>query len=363
MQDLKSNLMKKNTIADLYAIKDNIDTNPSYQRHGDLWPKWKKQLFIDSILNGFDVPKIYLHKLSTPVISKNVSPINYTIIDGRQRIETIWKFLENDFELGDSIVRYRNQEFNLNGKFYEDLANENIGLRNAIDNYELPIIVVQTHDDDDLELIEEMFTRLNEAVSIKSAEKRNAMGGNMIPIIRKVAGHEFFKDRISFSDLRMQYHEVAARMLFVEKCIGEGELKDTKKDFLDGLVKNYLTTIPPAQYYRKVKEVLDALFEIFDHNDPQLKAQARVLIYYLLTREALEQGKISRITREKINEFNKKIKEHKKLAETDMNMAKFEYLQYDRATIQGTNDAGSIKIRFNVIAKFFGVNTSNIDKL
>ena len=73
-------------------MKKRIDNQPSYQRQSELWNLEKKQLLIDSILNGYDIPKIYLHKFNKPKKIRGIE-MQYAIIDGRQRLETIWGFL------------------------------------------------------------------------------------------------------------------------------------------------------------------------------------------------------------------------------------------------------------------------------
>ncbi len=65
-------------------------------------------------------------------------------------------------------------------------------------------MVVET---DDLDLIEEMFSRLNEAVPLNAAEKRNAFGGPMAKAIRDVAEHQFFNSLVAFSNRRYQHRE------------------------------------------------------------------------------------------------------------------------------------------------------------
>ena len=37
-----------------------IDMRPVYQREGRLWSRADKAFLIDSILNGYDIPKIYM---------------------------------------------------------------------------------------------------------------------------------------------------------------------------------------------------------------------------------------------------------------------------------------------------------------
>ena len=51
------------TVAKALAWRSAIADDPPYQRPSAVWSLAKQQLFIDSLINGYDVPKIYLHDL------------------------------------------------------------------------------------------------------------------------------------------------------------------------------------------------------------------------------------------------------------------------------------------------------------
>ena len=40
--------------------RKNIDMKPSYQRKGNIWSPEAKAYLVDSILNDYDIPKLYL---------------------------------------------------------------------------------------------------------------------------------------------------------------------------------------------------------------------------------------------------------------------------------------------------------------
>ena len=42
----------------VYGIKDRVNTNPDFQRPA-VWGLAQKQLLIDTILRGYDIPKFY----------------------------------------------------------------------------------------------------------------------------------------------------------------------------------------------------------------------------------------------------------------------------------------------------------------
>jgi len=65
----------------LYIEKSVYDLNPTYQRQSGLWSREKCQLFIDSIFNRLDVPKIYMHDLRD-----ERQRVQFAVIDGKQRL-------------------------------------------------------------------------------------------------------------------------------------------------------------------------------------------------------------------------------------------------------------------------------------
>ena len=107
------------------------------------------------------------------------------------------------------------------------------------DSFVLPVVGVST---DDIDLIEDMFSRLNEAVPLNAAEKRNALGGPMVSAIRDVSEHLLFAQKVSFTNKRYQHREVSARFLLLELNLkNSNRIIDTKKVYLDAMVKNHRT--------------------------------------------------------------------------------------------------------------------------
>ena len=94
--------LRKNTIWHIYREEQRIQLDPDYQRLSDIWTLDKRQLLLDSILNGFDIPKLYFHKFSPP-IKKGSATYDYAIVDGKQRLETIWQFIRGKIALADDF--------------------------------------------------------------------------------------------------------------------------------------------------------------------------------------------------------------------------------------------------------------------
>jgi hypothetical protein len=345
MSYIETNPVQHATILRIYSEKDQIVGDPEYQRNGGVWTPEKKQLLIDSILNNYDIPKIYFHQYDRA--EKVQTGKSYAIIDGKQRIETIWSFIEGRFCLSDDFEYQDDNNIRLAGLSYDDISKEYPKIKIKFDSFVLPIIGVQT---DDLDLIEDMFSRLNEAVPLNSAEKRNAFGGDMVNEIRKVSKHSFFTTKVKFSNSRYQHYESAARLLLVEVSLEESEkVFDTKKVYLDSMVKKY--KFGHVDFINRVSLIvnhyLDIMSQCFSLNDNLLRAQGNIVVYYLLFKWAEENNHT--ITRSRLLEFTELVRHNREIAEVNYEGADFDLLEYDRLTQQGTNDASNIRERLRVL--------------
>jgi Protein of unknown function DUF262 len=348
---LKSYPMNQSSILRVYSERDSIDLKPPYQRQGDIWSLEKKQLLIDSILNDYDIPKLYFHILD-PVIGK------YAAIDGRQRIEAIFGFIEGRFALADDFDYFLDSSTKARGLTYDQLATEYPKLKIRFDSYTLPIVLIETTD---LDLIEDMFSRLNEAVPLNAAEKRNAFGGPIVASVVAVANHKLFLNKVRFANSRYQHREVAARLLFLEgSIVKSSKIFDTKKVYLDEFAKDKEEKNSKLNLESTVIKILDMMLQVFTDKDELLRSQSAVPIYYLLFREAERQGVVSLIVRSKLLDFRIQLDENRVRAEYDISTANYEFLEYDRLSQQGTNDASSIQKRLEILSEFVGVSKDKI---
>jgi len=92
------------------AHRDWFVVNRDYQREEGVWSSEDKKHLIDTVLKDLDIPKIYLRK---------VGEKECEIIDGQQRIQTIWDFKDNKIALAGKISGDK-----LEGLKYKDLSEE-----------------------------------------------------------------------------------------------------------------------------------------------------------------------------------------------------------------------------------------------
>jgi hypothetical protein len=266
------------TVAKARAWRSSIDEAPPYQRESGAWSLDKRQLFIDSLLNGYDVPKIYLHDLRGSHPTKV-----YAIVDGKQRLTTIWSFLEDGFPLAadfriqgggdtsvpaDAVPPVGALRFSQLDRHWQQLLTETY----------LSVVLIRDADTED---IEELFSRLNNGEALNAAERRNALGGDMAVLIRDVARRPFFAERLPFSNARHQHFALAAALLAVEaaKRAGEPDLPALGDAALDTLVREnrHLSQADRAGLVHGIDAQLDLAARVFAPSDPRLGSPAEAL--------------------------------------------------------------------------------------
>src|SRR6266436_2674448 len=160
-----------------------LDMNPSYQRRANLWGLKNKQLLINSVLNNYDIPKIYVADFTYSQSGLNEDRKPYAVIDGKQRLTTIFDFFDNRLRLDSTPVFVKNQTVQLKGLHYSDLKERYALLAQRVERFTPTVMSVIS---DGLDEIQELFIRLNLNVSISGAERRNALPGPLPKLIRQL---------------------------------------------------------------------------------------------------------------------------------------------------------------------------------
>jgi Protein of unknown function DUF262 len=330
------------------AWRSAIHDDPPYQREGSVWTLDKQQLFIDSLLNGYDVPKIYLHDLR----GRHPTQV-YAVVDGRQRLTTIWRFLDDEFPLADDFRIEPANRPNLPEGTVDPVAGMRFSeldrsWQRVLRATHLAVVLITNATEDD---IDDLFSRLNNGEPLNAAEKRNAIGGTMAELVRDMVGRPFFTDRVRFSSARYGHHDAATRLLLVEHAdlTGDGPVPDLGSRELDAFVRanRHLAASRRTALRRRTALGLDRLEAVFISADPLLARQSAVPLDHLflraLAREAPDELPTARTFLEGF--------EHKRRADlrrsdgrADPTFAEFTYL-----TQHGTNEAGSLERRVTIL--------------
>lgn len=218
-----------------------IDVSPRYQRR-ERWGLEKNSGLIESFLLNIPVPPIYLAEDEYGV---------YSVIDGKQRVTAINKFLRGQFELKelDKFVE-------LEGCKFKDLPDS---LSNAlrIRPY-LRVVTLLRQSDPDLK--HEVFLRLNKAgVVLNSQEIRNvAFRGELNNMLFDMSEAQYLRNQLKATPQSKIYSE----MIDVQYVLRFFTVREYWQNFhgnMDVAMDSYM------QYFHKVsKKQVKTLQTIFE---------------------------------------------------------------------------------------------------
>ncbi|GAA0752046.1 GmrSD restriction endonuclease domain-containing protein [Clostridium sartagoforme] len=223
-------------------FQNKIVFNPYYQRKY-VWDSEKGTYFIESILLGTEIP---------PLVFFNTSDGKIEIIDGRQRYETIKKFLN------DQIVLTKQGLDSLRGlakKKYSDLENstKDLLLDTKLRIIEFTIVNEPKLTERQEDLIKkEIFRRYNSGITPLKAVEINRAKYNHDDVTN------FFKNSL----LKNEEHKIYVEQLFFNE-----KNKNISVDTIMDKIRRYLVIHKvPVKYFSKSNNrrlVIEKLYEIF----------------------------------------------------------------------------------------------------
>ncbi|EPC4818963.1 DUF262 domain-containing protein [Salmonella enterica] len=156
----------------------DIELQPDFQRKDRIWNDEKKSKLIESILLKLPLPVFYF--------GERVSDEKWVVVDGLQRITTIYDFISGEFKL--SKLEILND---LNGKNFRELSRTE---QRSIREYEITAYFIEMNKDS-TDLIVELFHRINTyGVKLSDQEIRSALNqGSSVKFLRYLASKYEFK--------------------------------------------------------------------------------------------------------------------------------------------------------------------------
>lgn len=271
-------------ISKTVKLLDKIDPKPQYQR-GNVWAPKDNALLIDSILKGYDIPKIYLRE------SSHGSIYSYEVADGQQRL-----FAISQFHNGDVVLK----EIDINGKVYKNLdykqlsENEELEeIKKKFNNFNLTISILK--DANEIE-VRTLFARLQMGKRLNEPEKRNAIGSSMgYAIDAEVKTCPFFQNS-KIPDSRFNRQDYLAHAITLIHFENERDLKaDAIKAMYDDLYVKY-----PMKYMRNTHKTLLLMDEINSNCAKKIKNKWAFIDFFWMLYRKIES--IENINAEKIAE-------------------------------------------------------------
>lgn len=247
-------------------LSGRLDIQPDFQR-GQVWNESKKKRLIDTILREWYVPAIHI------VVNDDLG--SDEVLDGQQRVRSILDFVQDVFPVDGSLEPADPSIQILHGSYYSDLPPK---VRSKFNKYSLGTIRLRDFSPNEPG---ELFFRLNQNTSLTAAEQRNALIGEPRNQVRRLAGqleNALSGLRIGFSNARMNYDDVIARLAMVYE---NGRL--TEKITAADLERRYRSDEPFSRsLYEDIEESIFIIAKTIKVSDFQFKFNKASLFSWLL---------------------------------------------------------------------------------
>ena len=288
---------------------------PDWQRE-EVWDAKKKKKLIDSILRGWKLPKFYFLKTGTD---------EFEVVDGQQRLITIYEFFDDDLELTKKTV----EEFG--GPYYSDLTAE---VQDSFDDFEIEFDIIEDANDEE---VKDFFQRLQDGLPLTSSEKLNSVHSNLREFARKLAKHEFFTGKVAFNDKRYAHFDVAAKVAVIEiDGLSAGLRFDDLKATFESQ-KNFSANSAAA---KRLRSGLDYLNKVFPARSSALRNRSVVQSFATLAMRIVDGGKGSGFESRLRDFFQRFITELSRQVELGSSATDGDYITFQK-TVNANVKAGA----------------------
>jgi len=241
------NTQQASWFVDLHSA-GRLDLDPPYQRRS-IWNMEFRRFFVDSVIRNYPTQAIFVEVEINPD-----GPTQYRVIDGKQRLTSLFSFMSDEFPTPDSL-----EDLGLADTYYSDLPKP---VKTHILSYKFTVENIQNAGPAELN---QVFDRLNRNVAkLNKQELRHARyGGAFITKMETLAEDDFWSEIGVVTQARRR------RMLDVEYIsefyvVALAGIQDGK-EYLDEIYAKYDDEIPTERrtdlLVRNAMEFLAAINE------------------------------------------------------------------------------------------------------
>lgn len=234
----------------IYKRRDRYEI-PDWQRN-EVWDTQRKQALIDSVLNGWKLPKLYFLKTGSDV---------YEVVDGQQRLVAIYEFFGDELSLSPESTE------KFGAALYSKLSVE---VSDRFDDFEIEFDEIE---DASSEEIKEFFTRLQMGLPLASSEKLNSIESKLRDFCRKLVELPFFSTSVAIANTRFAHFDVISKVAAIEI---EGMDTGLRYDDIRKVFQSQKLFSPASVVAKRLKGALDFLANAFTEREILLKNRSVV---------------------------------------------------------------------------------------
>lgn len=283
----------------------NLFLSPEEYQRENAWNMGQKQLLIDTIFRGMDIPKLYFWKIDDAALTdgypdgdtkrlyraildrkrrENDDPHPYVFeaVDGQQRIRTVLEFMGVAPPNGECFRGAWHEPYTslpdtpmARGRPYAQLNPEQ---KIHFGQCRLTIMVLERAT---IMEVRDMFLRLQNGTPLNAQQKRDAIGSNIGRHAREIATLPFFATSVSFEGGSGDHHRVVSQMLLLES---RDKITSCTSRQLDKFYDKHTHTDLDSQVVARTKRIVRLLGAVFPARNPALNRSYALGLYWTFSR-------------------------------------------------------------------------------
>lgn len=244
-------------------------------------------------------------------------------------------FFDNNLALSDNTAR------RLNARKYEDLDDQS---SDSFDDFEIEIEEIEDASDEELE---ELFKRLQLGEPLNTAEKVNAIQGELRDFCHEIAQKPFFSERIGIKNTRYAHFETVVKWTFVE---ARGIQPQMRFPQLESLLTENRTFSRSSDTAKRINGAANFLGKALPSDCKMVRNRANALSVCMLASRVYAQNLTSNsapeIFRDFVQTFFSNLSDEVQKGSKAVDK---ELLRYQQAITAGSTGGDSIRARIAIL--------------
>ena len=330
------------TLKKWYFEKGGLRGDLPFQRHSGMWNNITQSNLVWGLLAYSYIPPIVLLKDKAGKDEKGKEAYSYQILDGLQRLTTLFKFIDNEYALHSATpeVEIDGTIYDLAGLKFEDMSEE---CKNTILNYRFSVQCLENYT---YEEAEKLFFNINSGVALSTIQKSKAkMGTELISFLNELLAMNFFTQGINITEKQAKSEDdlclLLQAMLLLDNMYEDREYKNISTGTCLSYAESVRGKYSEAKRDRLI-EIVNYLSDAFPVKNKFLRKN-NVPIVMVVGWIALQNNVSATDFRKFINDFASSVN-----------------VVYDEAGGSGNIRAAKVQMRLRVLflemCKFFDIN-------
>lgn len=311
----------------------------SFQRNSGMWNLITKSGLVVSVLTDSFIPAVVFLKDKVGTNEKGKDVFRYEILDGQQRLTSLFEFLDDQWALHGAIepIEFDGFTYDVAGKKFSELEPE---LQDAIKGYRFSIQALENYTYPE---VEKLFYAINSGVALSTIQKaKPKLGQENMEFFNRLLSGEFFAQSINITEAQAKREDDL--LLLLQTML----LLDNRHEGREYKNISAATCLAYAESVRSTYEgKKDQLLELIEYLDEAFPAKMKFLrknnvpIVGVCSEIALEQGVAPKDFKAFVCDFSNNI-----------------YPAYEEASGSGNIKAPKVQMRLRVMflamCKYFG---------